>query len=156
MKKKLLEVLGVGLSIIGLILLVDRIQSVPSKQVQTLVVCKHVDVAVRLLEDLRSEDIVFGPDTSSVLLNTRLGQLSVMHLDADAFDREIVSADGVMRDSWGNPLQFCTVSSTIFEELNPQLKKNATGIAFWSIGENGENELGYGDDIFAGGSTGLK
>lgn len=57
--------------------------------------------------------------------------------------------DSAFCDGWNNPVLFTYATPENLTKMNPEFKTNdEVPFVFWSMGNNGINEFGYGDDIF--------
>jgi hypothetical protein len=55
----------------------------------------------------------------------------------------------VVMDAWNNPLIMCYKTNINNEyKLSDDIKKKTNIILIWSVGPNGSNEYGRGDDVF--------
>jgi hypothetical protein len=56
-------------------------------------------------------------------------------------------AQNNITDQWGHPFVIIWREEAQLEQLAPQLRERKDSLLIWSIGPNGINENGYGDDL---------
>jgi hypothetical protein len=137
-----------GLVALGLILIIFSIQHFLSKQINPVALTRHAIAECERVENEVASEINSG--NSPADLKTAFGS---MVKRTKAFSEGYIRiSDGnqpVVLDAWKRPLQIMTKSNLLtLPNVSSTLLSKTNQMLIWSIGANGSNEFGNGDDVF--------
>jgi len=155
MNKKVLVIVGILVSVLGVAVVVLSLRS--DKPVKTpyndtcLLIGSVLDDFDALGLNISDQQHLIADlvsQTNSFSINHKLTSCLTAKLDNPRPLKNFDSSGGVFRDAWGTPLHFELTKDATNPGLLPLANGRSRAFVVWSSGPNRTNEFGFGDDVF--------
>jgi hypothetical protein len=144
---------GIASLIVGLLLAMlipawIRPKPSRSKIVETVLIIRNCFYGIIAIEDESGEPIgqLMTGQSSSTNLNSELAKI-FMRTEPDWAKRLMDSQRNHVVDAWKNPLIIMWRTNLAEVVSSAALRSRTDELVIWSVGQNGRNEFGNGDDV---------